>query len=241
VAIMELIFVAFYGREDVYGPMMWILAALTMTVGNLIALRQTNVVRLFAYSSVAQAGFILAPLAVVGNDPSVSSDAIQAVVGYLIIYTAMNLGAFAVIIAVSRKTRSGELSTWGGLFEYAPGLAVAMSVFVFALAGIPPLGGWFAKFQVFRAILSEGGASATALAVVVAVNSVIALYYYAGVARVMLFEPPPDGDRAPVRVPSAITLAMGVTLVATVAFGFFPGLVGHFGDVATDLASAVGR
>ena len=194
VAIMELIFVAFYGRDDVYGPMMWILAALTMTVGNLIALRQTNVVRLFAYSSVAQAGFILAPLAVVGNDPSVSSDAIQAVVGYLIIYTAMNLGAFAVIIAVSRKTRSGELSTWGGLFEYAPGLAVAMSVFVFALAGIPPLGGWFAKFQVFRAILSEGGASATALAVVVAVNSVIALYYYAGVARVMLFEPPPDGD-----------------------------------------------
>ena len=162
VAIMELIFVAFYGRDDVYGPMMWILAALTMTVGNLIALRQTNVVRLFAYSSVAQAGFILAPLAVVGNDPIVSSDAIQAVVGYLIIYTAMNLGAFAVILAVSRKTRSGELSTWGGLFEYAPGLAVAMSVFVFALAGIPPLGGWFAKFQVFRAILSAGGASATA-------------------------------------------------------------------------------
>ena len=64
----------------------------------------------------------------------------------------MNLGAFAVIIAVGRKTRSGEISSWGGLFEYAPGLAVAMSVFVFALAGIPPLGGWFAKFQVFRAI-----------------------------------------------------------------------------------------
>src|SRR3954471_19921252 len=227
VAIMELIFVAFYGRDDIYGPMMWILAALTMTVGNLIALRQTNVVRLFAYSSVAQAGFILAPLAVVGGDPDVASNAIRAVVGYLIIYTAMNLGAFAVIIAVSRKTKSGELSSWGGLFEYAPGLAVAMAVFVFALAGIPPLGGWFAKFQVFRAILSAGGASATALAVVVAVNSVIALYYYAGVARVMLFEAPPDGDRTPIRIPAAITVALGITLVATVAFGFFPGLVGH--------------
>jgi NADH-quinone oxidoreductase subunit N len=240
VAIMELIFVAFYGRNDVYGPMMWILAALTMTVGNLIALRQTNVVRIFAYSSVAQAGFIIAPLAVVGNSPDVSNSAIQAIVGYLIIYTAMNLGAFGVILAVSRKTRSGELDTWGGLFEYAPGLAVTMSVFVFALAGIPPLGGWFAKFQVFKAILSEGGASATALAVVVAVNSVIALYYYANIARVMLFEPPPDGDRTPVRIPSALTLAMGVTLIATVAFGFFPGLVGHFGDVATDLAASVG-
>ncbi|MBV9951278.1 MAG: NADH-quinone oxidoreductase subunit N, partial [Acidimicrobiia bacterium] len=242
VAIMELIFVAFYGRDDIYGPMMWILAALTMTVGNLIALRQTNVVRLFAYSSVAQAGFIIAPLAVVGGDPDVARNAIRAVVSYLIIYTAMNLGAFAVILAVSRKTRSGELSTWGGLFEYAPGLAVAMAVFVFALAGIPPLGGWFAKFQVFRAILSAGGASATALAVVVAVNSVIALYYYAGVARVMLFEAPPDGDRTPIRVPAAITMALGVTLIATVAFGFFPGLVGHFGDVATDLAAvATGR
>jgi NADH-quinone oxidoreductase subunit N len=242
VAIMELIFVAFYGRDDVYGPMIWILAAATMTVGNLIALRQTNVVRLFAYSSVAQAGFIIAPLAVVGGHPDVAGDAIQAVVGYLIIYTAMNLGAFGVILAVSRKTRSGELSTWGGLFEYAPGLAVTMAVFVFSLAGIPPLGGWFAKFQVFKAILSAGGASASALAVVVAVNSVIALYYYAGIARVMLFEPPPDGDRAPVKVPGAITVALGATLIATVAFGFFPGLVGHFGDVATDLAAiAVGR
>ncbi len=124
VAIMELIFVGFYGRPHVYGPMIWVLSVATMTVGNLIALRQTNVVRMLAYSSVAQAGFILALLAVVGHSSAVADDAIRAIVSYLIIYTAMNLGAFAVIIAVSRKTKSGELESWGGLFEYALGLTV---------------------------------------------------------------------------------------------------------------------
>jgi len=242
VAILQLVFVAFYGREEVYGPMMWVLAALTMTVGNLIALRQTNIVRLFAYSSVAQAGFILAPLAVAGDSPAVADDAIRAVVSYLVIYTAMNLGAFAVILAVSRKTRSGELDSWGGLFEYAPGLTVLMTAFLFALAGIPPLGGWFAKFQVFKSILGAGGASASILAVVVAVNSVVSLYYYANVARLMWFQPVPDGDRAPVRVPAAINVALALCIIVTVVTGFFPGLVGDFGDAATDLAAvALGR
>ncbi len=239
VALLELIFVAFYGRDDVYGPLMWVLAALTMTVGNLIALRQTNIVRLFAYSSVAQAGFILAPLALAGHGADVADDAIRAVVTYLVIYTAMNLGAFAVILAVSRKTRSGEISSWGGLFEYAPGLTVAMTIFLFALAGIPPLGGWFAKFGVFKAVLGAGGASASLLAVVVAVNSVIALYYYAGVARVMWFEPVPDEDRTPIRLPVAIGVALVITVAVTVVTGILPGTAGRFGDVATDLFAAV--
>ena len=133
-----------------------------MTVGNLIALRQTNVVRLFAYSSVAQAGFILAPLAVVGEQPRRRGTTPSGpIVSYLIIYTAMNLGAFARDHRRGPQDPLAASSTrWGGLFEYAPGLAVAMAVFLFALAGIPPLGGWFAKFQVFKAILSAGGTSA---------------------------------------------------------------------------------
>ncbi|HXH57081.1 NADH-quinone oxidoreductase subunit N [Iamia sp.] len=235
VALMELIFVAFYGRDDIYGPLVFVLAAATMTVGNLIALRQTNVVRLFAYSSIAQAGFILAPLAVAGESAEVGADAIRAVVIYLIIYTVMNLGAFAVIIAVSRKTGSGEITSWGGLFEYAPGLTVVMTVFLFALAGIPPLGGWFAKFQVFRTVVAADTGAGYALGVIVAVNSVIALYYYANVAKEMWFTPVPDGDRTPIRIPGAISIALGVTVVGTLVFGFFPGTVGHFGEVATDL------
>ncbi len=241
VALMELIFVAFYGRDDIYGPLMFVLAAATMTVGNLIALRQTNVVRLFAYSSIAQAGFILAPLAVAGESVGVGADAIQAIVIYLIIYTVMNLGAFAVIIAVARKTGSAELSTWGGLFQYAPGLTVAMTVFLFSLAGIPPLGGWFAKFQVFRTVVEADTGFGYALGVIVAVNSVIALYYYANVAREMWFQDAPDGDLTPIRIPTALTLVMGAAVVGTFVFGFAPGTVGHFGDVATDLLAVAGR
>src|SRR5581483_10090424 len=135
VAIITLIYVGFYGNHNVWEPMMWALAALTMTVGNLVALRQTNVVRLFAYSSVAQAGYILAPLAVAG-ELHTAQDSLSAMVIYLVIYAAMNLGAFAVIITVARKTRSAELESFNGLFEYAPGLTLTMTFFLFALAGI---------------------------------------------------------------------------------------------------------
>jgi NADH-quinone oxidoreductase subunit N len=229
VALLELTLIAFAGRDDVVGPLMWVLAALTMTVGNLIALRQTNIVRMLAYSGVAQAGFMLAPLAVVGTNPVGAG---QAVITYLLIYAAMNLGAFAVVLAVARKTRSAEISTWGGLFEYAPGLTVLMTVFLFSLAGIPPLGGWLAKFVVFQSLLepdlTSGG---VALAVVVGVNSVIALYYYANVAKEMWMKPVPDGDTAPVRVPFSLSAALVLSVTATFAFGV-SNLATRFGELA---------
>ncbi|MGE3621494.1 MAG: NADH-quinone oxidoreductase subunit N, partial [Acidimicrobiia bacterium] len=217
-------------------PLMWILAALSMTVGNVIALRQTNVVRLLAYSGIAQAGFMLAPLAVVGDNPG---GAVRAVVTYLLIYAAMNLGAFAVVLAVARKTRSAEISTWGGLFEYAPGLTVVMTVFLFSLAGIPPLGGWLAKFVVFRALVQpEPTASGVVLAAVVAVNSVIALYYYANVAKQMWMNEVPDGDRTRIRVPVSLGAAMALSVVATLAFGV-SNIATRFGDLATFAASQI--
>jgi len=236
VALLELVFVAFPSAKDVWQPLFWVLAALTMTVGNLVALRQTNIVRMFAYSSVAQGGFILMPLAVVGNNAQAHEDALTAVVTYLIIYAAMNLGAFAVIIAVARKTRSGEISSYGGLFDYAPGLAVAMSFFLFSLAGIPPLGGWIAKFGVFKALLAAGGSWAAILAVIGAVNSVIALFYYAGVAREMFMNPAPDGDTTRVRVPQSLVAALGITAGVTLLVGVLPNVVLHFGDLSTFLS-----
>jgi NADH-quinone oxidoreductase subunit N len=234
VAILQLVFIAFLGRDDVWGPLFWVLAALTMTVGNLIALRQTNVVRLLAYSSVAQAGFILAPLAVAGDigaDNGGPMAAIAPVVTYLLIYAAMNFGAFAVVIAVARKTRSAELSSFGGLFEYAPGLAVLMTVFMFALAGIPPLGGWLAKFVMFRSLLDAGTTAAVVLAVIAALNSVVSLFYYASVAREMWMRPVPDGDRAPIRVPAALGSALAITAGLTLLFGV-SNVATRFGDLA---------
>jgi len=207
-----------------------------MTVGNLIALRQTNVVRLLAYSSVAQAGFMLAPFAVAADIPADRGgigNATGAVVTYLLIYAAMNLGAFAVVMAVARRTRSAEMSSYAGLFSYAPGLAVLMAVFLFALAGIPPLAGWYAKFVVFKTLLDAGTVAAVTLAVIAAVNSVIALFYYASVARQMLMEPAPEGgDLTRVRVPASLGAALGLCAVATFAFGVVPNLIAELGDLA---------
>jgi NADH-quinone oxidoreductase subunit N len=230
VALMELIFVGFLGRHDVYEPMMWALSAASMTVGNLIALRQTNIIRMLAYSGIAQAGYIMAPLAVAGSSLATSKDALQAIVIYLVIYVVMNLGAFAVVIAVARKTRSGEISSFSGLFQYAPGLAVVMGIFLTSLAGVPPMGGWFAKFVIFRALVLPGTTAGYVLAGVVAVNSVIAAFYYFRVLRVMFMEEPVDGDRAPIRVPVSISIALAITVSITVVYGFFPAAVTHFTD-----------
>jgi NADH-quinone oxidoreductase subunit N len=231
VAILSLIFVGFFGQHDVWEPMMWALAVLTMTVGNLVALRQTNVVRLLAYSSIAQAGYILAPLAVAG-DLATKQDSLSAVVVYLLVYAAMNLGAFGIVITVARKTRSAELDSFNGLFEYAPGLTVMMTVFLFALAGIPPLAGWFAKFEIFSATANAGTGAGYSLAVIVGVNSVIALFYYARIAQAMWMQDAPDDDRTPIRVPPALAGALAICVVSVVVVGVYPQLVARLGDMA---------
>ena len=237
VALLQLVYVGFFGRDDVWGPLFGILAALTMTVGNLVALRQTNIVRMLAYSSIAQAGYILVPLAIAGSqDAQAARTAFTACVVYLLVYAAMNLGAFTVIIAVARKTRSGEISSYGGLYEYAPGLAVLMTIFLFSLAGIPPLAGAWAKIFVFRAVIDAGTSWAVLLGVVAAVNSVIALFYYATIAREMWMSPVPDGDRTPIRVPAPLITALGITAAVVVAIGVYPQGFARFGDLASVLA-----
>jgi NADH-quinone oxidoreductase subunit N len=234
VALLELIFVGFFGRSDVWGPLFGILAALTMTVGNLIALRQTNIVRMLAYSSIAQAGYILVPFAIAGsNNGAAAHTAFTATVVYLLVYAAMNLGAFSIVIAVARKTRSGEISSYGGLYEYAPGIAVLMSVFLFSLAGIPPLAGFWAKVFVFRAVLDAGTSWAVLLGVIAAVNSVIALFYYASIARQMWMNPVPDGDKTPIAVPTSLVTALGITAAVVVVIGVYPQAFAHFGDLAS--------
>ena len=233
VALFQLIFVGFFGRDDVWMPIFWVLAALTMTVGNLIALRQTNVVRMLAYSSIAQAGYILVPFAVAGTNADAARSSFTAAVVYLLVYAAMNLGAFTVVIAVARKTRSGEISSYGGLFEYAPGLAVLMTLFLFSLAGIPPLAGAWAKIFVFRAVIDAGTGWAVILGVIAALNSVIALFYYSSIAKEMWMNPVPDGDKTPIAVPSSLTAALGLTAIVVVAVGVYPQLFARLADLAS--------
>jgi len=239
VAIIAMVYLAFPAASDVYEPFMWVLAALTMTVGNLLALKQTNIVRMLAYSSVSQGGFILMPLAVAGTGDAAAA-ALSAVVVYLLIYAATNLGAFAVVIAVARKTRSGEISSYGGLFTYAPGITVLMTIFLASLAGIPPLGGWYAKFGAFNAVIDAGGGWGYSIAVIGAINAVVATAYYVRVMREMWMKPVPDGDVTPVRVPPAVQAALAICGVTTVVLGVLPGLVARFGDDFAGLSSAFG-
>ena len=237
VALVVLVLTAFPEGRDVWQPFIWGLSALTMTVGNIFALRQTNFVRMIAYSSVSQGGFILMPLAVAGG--AAGEAALRAVVVYLIVYAATNLGMFAVILAVSRKTRSGEISSLGGLFSYAPALGVLLTIFLASLAGIPPLGGWIGKFAAFQALLTDATPWAYALAIIGAINSVIAFGYYGNIMREVWMRPVPDGDTTRIVTPSSLQIALGITAVATLVFGILPGIVLRFGEMA-ELLGAFG-
>jgi len=238
VALISILYFGFRPASDQWWPVVWVLAALSMTLGNLTAIRQTNIVRMLAYSSIAQGGFMLVPLVAAGiatteNHSHASvTEAMSAVVTYLLIYGAMNLGAFAVVIAVARRTRSAEISSYGGLFLTTPVLAVVMTLFMASLAGIPPLAGWFAKFTMFRSIIDAGTGWAYLLAVIAAVNSVIAFFYYFRVVVQMWFRPLATEDRRPLTFPQPLVVAMGITAVIVVLVGIYPQIFGHVADLS---------
>lgn len=239
VAIINVLFVALFPADEVYEPFIWVLAVLTMTVGNLLALRQTNIVRMLAYSSVSQGGFILMPLAVMATGDAAES-ALKTVVIYLIIYSFSNLGAFAVVMAVARRTGSGEISSFAGLMSYAPGLGLVMTIFMASFVGIPPLGIWIAKFQAFKTLLEAGDGAGNVLAVIAAVNTVVAAAYYMRVLREIWMKPAPEGNTAPIQVPQPISLALGICVAGTLVLGILPNLVLRFADL-TDITTALGR
>jgi len=239
VALVVLLYTAFPLAQDIWQPFIWVLSALTMTIGNVLALKQHNIVRMIAYSSISQGGFVLMPLAVAGLSGS-GSTALRSVVLYMIVYAATNLGVFAIIITVSNKTRSGEITSYGGLFSYAPTLGVLMTLFLASLAGIPPLGGWIAKFVAFQSLIQSQSSWGYALAVVGAVNSVIAFGYYGNVMREIWMRPVPDSDTTLISVPGSLKLALVITTFATLVFGVLPGVGLQFADLA-EIAGAIIR
>jgi len=243
VGLLTLCYQAFSTVPQIWGPILWVLAVASMTVGNLIALRQTNIVRLLGYSSIAQGGFILVPFAMAASYDTVGlSDAFFASVTYVLVYAFMNLGAFAVVIAGASKAASGNLDDWGGMNRYAPGLASLLALFFLSLAGIPPLAGWFAKFVMFRAIIGAFESPwAVALAVIAAVNAVIALVYYARVVKSVYMDDVPvtvPVDRAVLtEIPRPLGLAIGITAAVVIVVGFFPQMLGFFGEVTERLVA----
>ncbi len=199
-----------------------VLSVLTMVAGNLGALAQTNVKRLLAYSSIAHAGYMLMALSAAGA----AREAIPAVLFYLAAYLAMNLGAFGVVMALSRVTGSEELSSWKGLGWRHPFLGCCMVAFLMSLTGLPPFGGFIGKFLLFKAALAATPTSPWLYLVVAAglVNSVIALAYYIRVAKV-LFVDRAEGDGQPTaedgRPGWLQPLAVGLLAAATLATGLY--------------------
>ena len=232
VALLSIVRLGFFPSDDSWQPVLWVLAAASMTLGNLAALRQTNIVRMLAYSSVAQGGFILVPLAVARDVPG--NSAWEAVVIYLLVYGAMNLGAFAAVIAAARRSRSADISSFAGLGRTNPMLALMMSIFLFSLAGIPPLAGWFAKFVMFRSVFDAGTTAAVVLGVTAAVNAVVAFFYYAAIAREMWFREPAgdDVDMPRVATPLALNAAMFLVAGVVLVIGVYPQFFARLGELA---------
>ncbi|MBD3143055.1 NADH-quinone oxidoreductase subunit N [Microbispora camponoti] len=207
------------GRAALWAPGVAVVAALTMTAGNVLAMRQRAAVRLLAWSSVAQSGYILAPLAVYAVAPRA---AVGASVAYLVFYAAMNLIAFAVVLLVARLPEGQDLEAYRGLTLRSPAAGLSLAFALVCLAGLPPgLAGLFAKIVVFRAVV-DGGLGW--LALVMAANTVAGLYYYiAWTAR--LFTPPAAGESRTVATRTAAGVAVAVALAVTVVFSVAPQVV----------------
>ena len=189
-----------------------VLAAATMTVGNVAALPQRNVVRLLAYSSIAQSGYLLMGVAALER----SDQALSALVYYAIAYAAMNLAAFAVVLAVQRERHSVDLDAFRGLGRTHPWWTAALVLAFLSLLGLPPLAGFVAKLEVFTAAIDADQAWLAAVAVV---NTVISLYYYLRVIAPAVLEQPPDDAARGQRAGRPLSAALATTAVATLAFG----------------------
>ncbi len=197
-------------------PVLWVLAALTMILGNVVAIAQGNIKRLLAYSSIAHAGYILMALVVFGNT-QVSSDAVAAALFYLVAYAVTSFGAWAVVIALEKAEQKGlALDDYAGLGRKYPGLAAAMAVFMLSFTGVPPTLGFVGKLYLFRTVL-EGGF--IWLAVIGVLTSLVSAYYYLRIVVIMYMR---DGDPQ-VHAEPWLRLTAGVTAVATVVLSLYAG------------------
>ncbi len=194
-----------------------LLAAVTMTVGNLVAIPQSSVKRMLAYSSIAHAGYALIGLAAYRLPGGGVNDwAIQGLLLYLITYLFMNLGAFAVLIAVYDHTRGHQVDSYAGLSQRAPGLSLAMTLCLLSLAGLPPTAGFVGKLVLFGAAVRAG---LVWLAVIGVINAVISVYYYWNVVRSMYLLP--ARETGPVSPAPGLAAALGISLAGTLLLFFW--------------------
>jgi NADH-quinone oxidoreductase subunit N len=229
--LLQLMFVAFINQHEFWVPVFAFLAVATMTIGNLVALQQRQVVRLLAYSGIAQAGYILMTFALVTNDTGSNQKAFSAAVAYILIYGIMNLGAFAVTVAVSRTSPGVLISDFAGLARRSALLAVGMTTFMISLAGVPPTGGFWAKILIFNAAIARGGPLGIWLSVAMLLNSVVSIYYYFSVPREMIFKPAADESR--MNVSWLVTAVVALATIALVVVFILPNPFARLAQLST--------
>ncbi len=237
--LLQVTFVAFPSYSRYWAPAFAVLAAFTMLIGNVIALAQTNIVRLLAYSSVAQAGYMLVPFAVGANGSAAARhEAFQAVLVYLLIYAFTNLGAFAVVTLVNQRQPGNLIADYAGLGRRNGPLALAMSFFLLSLAGIPPAAGWYAKLVVFKAAINGNRPGLTVLVVFMAVMTVVAFFYYLSiVGRMWLADPPEDAPEGPITASPTLGVAITLATAGVIVLGVVPNLLVQYAPVSTLVAS----
>ncbi|MBC8278815.1 MAG: NADH-quinone oxidoreductase subunit N [FCB group bacterium] len=202
---------------------LWIVAALTMTVGNTLAIAQSNLKRMLAYSSVAHAGYLFVGFL------AVNESTVQAIMFYLFAYTLMNVGAFTVAYLINKRgTGDYQLNNLAGIGVQHPLLAVAMAVFMFSLAGIPPTAGFFGKFYLFRAALDAGFVY---LVIIAVLNSALSVFYYLRVL-VIMFMQKEEHAAAPVKLGPPVSVALILCVIGILSFGIFPGALIDFLQLA---------
>ena len=210
--LLRIFFEGLPGLVEEWRPIFYALAIITMTLGNIAAITQSNIKRMLAYSSIAHAGYIL--IGVVAGTPR----GFTAIFVYLMVYVFMQLGAFAVVTMLRRENVAGdELKDLSGLYSRYPVAAFAMLFFMLSLGGIPPTAGFMGKFWLFSAAIESGYVW---LAVVAVGNSAISLYYYIRVIVYMWIKEEIAGP--PIRVSPAMVAALVITLVGTIVFGLYP-------------------
>jgi NADH-quinone oxidoreductase subunit N len=219
--LLRILVFGLWPLRSVYTPVIVVVAIATMTGANFAALTQTNTKRLLAYSSIAHVGYMLLAFVAMGTSQPGSpgfSDGFKGILIYLLVYTFMNLGAFAVIASLRQRNVIGdEIDDMAGLYRRAPVEAVLMLLFLLSLAGIPPAAGFLGKYYIFLSLIESGHYGLASLGVL---YSLFGLYYYLKIANAMLMRAPMETERLPVSL--GMRCAVGVTALATIVIGVYP-------------------
>lgn len=213
-----------------WGLVFAVLAAIGMTLGNVAAIPQTNIKRMLGYSSIAQAGYIMVGLATVGLSSAADVAGRSGLIFFLTSYAFTNLGAFIAIIAISNKVGSDRIGDYSGMGRRAPLLALALSLCLISLIGLPPAAGFMAKFYIFSGAVQHG---LLWLVVVAVINSVISAYYYLRVVRVMWLGKPVSEERVPSS--GALKLALVISCLGVLVLGIIPGYVMELAEMAASM------